>query len=101
MLMMLGLLFEGDASAASHAYKKTLQPYHGTMTSWAFWALLAAMPSREGILSIEALCPGATKAQREERLSQDVLRSAQCMLPLVQRMQVICKELGAWTEEKA
>lgn len=97
-LTMLHLLFvEGDNHGASNAYATTLSQYHGWMTSVPLRALLSAMPGRDSICAIEALCPKATSPESRARaISDDIVRVTSSMLPLVTKMIMIFKEFHLW-----
>jgi len=95
---MLRLMVDGDRSAASNAYVQTLQQYHGWVTSLGMKAALTAMPSREGLCSLGALCPAVQgePARLSAAILRDAARAVDAMLPMVQWMIAGFRERQLW-----
>eukprot|EP00411_Alexandrium_monilatum_P024659 CAMPEP_0175208554 /NCGR_PEP_ID=MMETSP0093-20121207/13680_1 /TAXON_ID=311494 /ORGANISM="Alexandrium monilatum, Strain CCMP3105" /LENGTH=294 /DNA_ID=CAMNT_0016501737 /DNA_START=20 /DNA_END=904 /DNA_ORIENTATION=+ len=98
MFTMLKLMFDGDKYAANSAYAKTLQQYHGWVTSLGIRAALSGMPDRKGVCSISALCPAMEQnpARLSAAITRDIQRAVDAMLPMVQWMISAFKEKGLW-----
>jgi len=96
----LKLMFEDDSSCAKNAYAATLAMYHGYFSAAGFKTCLLAMPGKDSVCKMEAICPelAADKEKLKEAILRDVPGAMAAMLPLVHRMIAIQQELGLWDE---
>mmetsp|Transcript_17437 Transcript_17437/g.31629 ORF Transcript_17437/g.31629 Transcript_17437/m.31629 type:complete len:387 (-) Transcript_17437:11-1171(-) len=99
MTMIQLSVVDNVADAADKAYKQTLQPYHGFMSSLGFKAALLGMPSRNDILATKDLCP--TLANDATKLawiiSRDCKETTSVVLPTLDFMITSFRRRGLWS----